>query len=358
MARLFTDQQLDALEIRHFIFHVLRPEDDAPQLLKEVKLSNKHLAFFKDQFRMASQHAGEFEFTSQNHEFVEQARSLLSGIDETGFWRISTELSTRFHDQHRGNMSSGIFIVAVVALPSGGDHVFLIKLDHKDVLNFRMTQSAQLAEVVLESVTNPIVQSPDAIQKVAIVGWEGPGEVDPDTGEIADPVWHLRASDRSTGKRTELTQYFAKFLHMKPKMTDEIWTSQTIKEVDRWADEHRDELSASVTDINERVAAYVETSPVFETEDFVGHVLQGEEEEKRKDLEISLFEALDSKGIAKTAYIPQLKEARRRLTTADGVTISWVGSMESKFIEIFPPEETGDGTYHIRIRTDEITWRS
>jgi hypothetical protein len=75
-------------------------------------------------------------------------------------------------------------------------------------------------------------------------------------------------------------------------------------------------------------------------------------------LENSLFEALDSKGIARTAFVPQIKEARRKLTTADGVTISWVGSMESKFIEILPPAETGDGTYHILIKTEEIAWRS
>lgn len=358
MARLFSEQELDALQLKHFIFHILDPEQDQPRFLSKVALDPHQTSFFLEQFRLAAHQASAFEFVSQEHGFVHRATQLLSGLDEDSFLSLSRDLATDLHDHLRGNMSPGILILAVLGLPERKDHLFLLKMDHKEVMDYHFEDDRAAGEVVLEIVHNPIVQSADAIQKVAIISWEGPGEVDPETGEVLDPVWHLQAADRSAGKRSELTQYFARFLHMRPKMTDARWTSEAFKLVGHWAEEKEDELTERPEHYQEKVAIYVENSDLFEVQDFVEHVLQEEEEETRESLRGELYQTLEERGVAATAFVPQLKETRRKLITAEGLVISWVGSQESKGIRVEPPAEGTHGSFRIIIETDAVRWES
>ena len=349
MASIFTTGELADLHIEHFIFHLITKEGDKPRYLDQIELAAEQAAFFKEQFRLAAGRSTEYLFSDPEHaSVVADIRELVERPVER-FLPQSKRLATSFHSYHRGNVNDGIFIIALVALPAGKRLLFLIKMDYEQVLDFELESIGDATvRAILHEVTNPIVQSREAIQKMAIVDIDGHYR------------WDVLAHDRATGSRPEVSQYFADFLQMRKLETDADWMNKTVSATLDWARRNRKELSQLPGDYKEKAVEYMETRPVFAPDDFIETVLTEEPPEQSTPLKASFSNFLDHRGIAAAHFTPDLEaldEKRSRLVTQEGVVVEWKGTQERNFIEIRSPAQSADGLYHIVIRTENIDFK-
>lgn len=349
MEARFSSSDLNNLQIENFIFHIIIKNEDTPRFLDEVPLTQRQSDFFKKQFRLAARRSHEYEFKDKQTSLIYQQINELVGRPDEHFLSISKSLTRSFHSQHSGNVNDGIFIVALVALPEAGRLLFLIKMDHEEVLDYELRDlDHDITLAILREVTNPIVQSREAIQKVAIV-------------DISDRYpWDALANDRATGSRPEVANYFAGFLQMKPMETEEKLMNKAVDFTREWAGMNKSELQQLPGKIKEKAVTYMENSLVFEAENFADVVLAEEPEERQESLKNSLVNYLDQKGIASLTFSPvvdELANKPNKLITNEDVELRWKGSMESNFIEIQKPDETEDGLFHILIKTQNIEFK-
>lgn len=345
MVQYFKSADLENLKIDHFIFHIIVKEEDQPRFLDSVPLTEGQTAFFKEQFKLATRRSHEYQFTDQERSEAYRDIHLMVSEPAQHFVEASKRLASRFHGLHSGNAKDGIFIVAQVSLTDGARLFFLIKMDHKDVLNYSLKNADHSTQAILRMVANPIVQSTEAIQKVAIIDISGSHE------------WDVLASDRGTGSKPTITGYFSNFLQIQEMPTAVKWMNKAVDTVQEWALVHIGELDQLPGIIKEKAIAYMENNPEYEAADFVNTLLSTEAEENVERLRGSLMQYLDEEGLSNITFAPQpsqIKDKKNKLITREGVTITWRGSLKGNFIEVRKPEETGDGLYHILIRTETI----
>ncbi len=345
----FSTNDLSNLQIEQFVFHIIIKEEHTPRYLDDVPLTQSQSDFFKEQFRLAAKRSHEYEFTDRETSLTYQMIDELVTRPIERFIPISKNLTGSFHSQHRGNVNDGIFIIALVRLPETGKLLFLIKMDHEEVLDYELRNiDHNVTTAILREVTNPIVQSKEAIQKVAII----------DVSERYP--WDILANDRATGSRPEVSNYFADFLQMKPMETEEKLMNKTVDATRDWAGINKAELQQLPGKIKEKAVTFMEHRPVFEADSFVEEILAEEPAERQEMLKSSLVNFLDQEGIANLTYSPNydgLDNKPSKLLTSENVELRWKGSMESNFIEIKKPEETGDRLYHILIKTQNIDFK-
>jgi hypothetical protein len=345
----FSSSDLTNLQIEQFVFHIIIKDKDIPRYLDNVQLTQTQLEFFKEQFCLAAKISHEYEFIDRETSSTYQMINELVNSPIEKFIPISKKLTGSFHSQHRGNVNDGIFIIALVRLPETGRLLFLIKMDHEKVLDFELRDiDHNVTTAILRKVINPIVQSKEAIQKVAII----------DVSERYP--WDILANDRATGSRPEVSNYFASFLQMKPMETEEKLMNKTVDAAREWARINKAELQQLPGKIKEKAVTFMEHRPVFEAESFAEEILAEEPDERQERLKVSLVNFLDQEGIANRSFSPNydgLYNKPSKLITGEDVELRWKGSMENNFIEIKKPEETGDGLFHILIKTQKVDFK-
>ncbi len=348
MPKHFSPRDLAELKIEHFIFHIITKEAEGPRFLDAVPLVQSQFEFFREQFKLAAATSVEYQFIDPENSSTYQDIDKLVTTPNQNFVAATKRLAQSFHSYHRGNVNDGIFIIALVALPQAGRLLFLVKMDYEKVLDFVVQDEAQTSRAILREVTNPIVQSKEAIQKVAIV----------DVGKQYD--WDVLANDRATGSQPTVSRYFSDFLQIKPLETDVSWMNKTVATALEWARSNKEELSALPGHYKEKAVDYMESHPVFETDEFVDNMLHEEPEDLRPTLTASFRNVLDQTGISAVSYSPDyeaLSDKPGRMITKEGVRIEFKGSMAANFIEIREPDETGEKVYQIIIRTEDIEFK-
>ena len=103
--------------------------------------------------------------------------------------RISKDITSRFKTAHNQTTNNGVFIVSVAAIRDR-KLLFLIKLDHKKVYEYKVKDNKAL----LEEVKNTFSEDKTAIQKVALI------DVSPNV------VWDVLVYDRSCPSK--ITNFF------------------------------------------------------------------------------------------------------------------------------------------------------
>ncbi len=90
-------------------------------------------------------------------------------------------------------------------------------------MGYKVNESETAKKVVMEEIKNSIVQSKEAIQKVAIINLYNHYD------------WGVLANDKKTGNNPKVAEYFEAFLEMRMKDTHKALTIKAIDLPRKWA---------------------------------------------------------------------------------------------------------------------------
>lgn len=329
----------EAIKIEKLIFHIILTDNINPVYLEELEISPEQQTFFKNRLSDAAQ-GRQFIFTSDNPPIKKLAEEIFNADDER-FLEISKDLTARFRVAHNLTASDGVFIVSIASIKNR-KLLFLIKLDHKIVYEYKLKGNKAL----LEEVKNTFSEDKSAIQKVALI------DVSPNV------VWDVLVYDRS--KVGGITSFFGKFLSVIPRETESILTLKAQTAALKWAASNRTNIDPTQepSDYKNRARSYLFNTDIFDTDGYVDSVVSDENSERRKFLKESFNSFLVDYGLAGQDFIPRKealssKEKKNIRETAEGVKIEWVGDKGDKNIHI-PNEPNNDGIYLITIETSDV----
>jgi hypothetical protein len=330
----------EAIEIEKLIFHIILKDDAKPHFLDELVITDEQKKFFKDRLSDSAQ-GRQYIFRELDVPIRKLTFDLLNASDN--FIKISKEITNRFKITHTGNSNDGVFVISLAKIKKR-KLLFMIKLDHKKVYEYKLKGSKAL----LEEVKNTFIEDKSAIQKVALIDIS------------ASVVWDVLVYDRS--KPASITDYFAKFLDVLPRETETQLTENAVSHVRKWASENRAILDPSQEPSNykNRAIEHLNNVDLFETDEFINAVIFDSDGKRRNELKTSLFSYLVNVGMAgqsfapnKNALTPKCKNNIRQ--TEEGVRIEWEGNAQDKNIDIPNEPDSNDGNYHIAISTRQIT---
>ena len=327
--------------IDKFIFHIILQNEEEPIYLNEVIISEEQKRFFTDRLIDVSQ-GNQYLFNDKTTSTIFLNSTDLLKNSNSEFIEASKKLTADFKSRHNKNTSDGVFITALVTIDVNRKLVFLVKLDHKKVYEYKIENSKAL----LEEIKNTFIEDKSAIQKVALI-------------DISEKyIWEVLAYDRA--KPGGLTEYFKNFLGVKLRDTPSKWTRDAITHANSWANINRKildpEQEPSV--YKNRAISYLLSSPLFDSNDYIKAVIHDNDDDRKKILIDSLNDYISEKGLAGQTFPPNKgsidkKSKTNTRFTNEGVKIEWLGEAKDVNVNI-PNERNEDGLYHISIKTAEI----
>ncbi|MCG7871007.1 MAG: nucleoid-associated protein [Candidatus Thiodiazotropha lotti] len=350
-----SDHQLDSLEIGHFIFHIIDPSNKEKPVyyLDEVTVTHEQISFFTDRLKHSSS-GTQYVFRDETPALKEKCGAML--VDPDGnFIGRSREIAAEFAGYHRGNMAPGVLVVAVVRMlfkdNDPMDLAFLVKLDHKDVYRYLVSDQGSKRHAELEKVTNSLVEDKAAVQKSALI-------------DISERFqWDVLAFDRKTQSDGEIPEYFRNFLGVRMREDASELTKRAYTTVGRWARSlNRSEIpdTEDANTYRERALRYLEDHSKFNSADFLDSVVRDDDPERKEGLEKSLRKHLSESGITGQTFACRpasiaKKKKKNVYKTHEGITISFEGTAEQVRMTVKRrnPQE-GQNYDEIVIRTETL----
>lgn len=330
----------EAIKIEKLIFHIILTENVNPIFLEELVITEEQQKFFRERLVDAAQ-GRQYKFTEDKPPIQELTKKILSSSDED-FLKISKDITERFQTIHTGSTNDGVFIISIASIRNR-KLLFLIKLDHKKVYEYKLKGSTAL----LEEIKNTFSEDKTAIQKVALIDAD------------SNVVWDVLVFDRS--KPGGVTKFFANFLSVLPRETDADLTIKTQFAARKWATDNKKVIDPKQEPsfYKNRARDYLMNASLFDTDDFINNVIYDEDYKRRNYLKESFRTYLDDLGLAGQNFIPKKealtpKEQKNIRQTAEGVKIEWIGDMKDNNINI-PNLPNQNGEYLITIKTSDIS---
>jgi len=329
----------EAIKIEKLIFHIILTNNVQPIFLEELEITDDQQKFFKERLADSAQ-GRQYKFTKDNPEIKQLTEKIfIASKDE--FLSISKTITGRFQSNHIGNTNDGVFILSIASIKKR-KLLFLIKLDHKKVYEYKVRGGKAL----LEEVKNTFSDDKTAIQKVALI------DID------SDVVWDVLVFDRS--RPGGITQFFGKFLSVIPRETESDLTKKMQNVAKKWAAENKKDIDPQQepSHYKNRAREYLMNADLFDTDNFINAVISDIDDDRRNNLKQSFRKYLENEGFAGQNFIPKKealtpKEQKNVRQTAEGVKIEWMGNIEDNNITI-PNKEDQNGEYVITIKTSEI----
>lgn len=347
--------ELDSLRLTRMIFHVWNPLHDPVLTLLDAELmmeEGSYIPFFEDRLRAASR-GTQFVFSGDHRPTFELCRELTQPQAE--FVPLSKQLASAFSSHHRGRqMAAGVIIVALAQVTTNAGVlplVFVLKLDHRPVVTYRLTHGAGDVRAQIQHIIDALVEDKAAVQRSALI-------------DVSDHFsWDVLASERNEGTAPELRQFFKAFLSVEPREDASVLTRRAISTVTQWAKSlPPDELpdGESWGRYKERAVQYMLDHAEFDTDEFIGTVVRDEDPARRDRVKAALREQLREKGVDGQVFPtkPQsvaLSERRTRIVTDVGVQIIFEGDRETHRVEVLDDPEHGPGAKKIVIRARRLT---
>lgn len=325
----------EAIKIEKLIFHIILTDREDPIFLDEVEITDEQQKFFRDRLADASQ-GRQYIFTQDNPPIKKLAESILNASDKD-FIHTSKEITKRFKAVHTSSMNNGVFIISIASIRDR-KLLFLIKLDHKTVYEYKLRGNKAL----LEEIKNTFSEDKTAIQKVALI-------------DISTHVlWDVLVYDRSCP--TKITKFFGDFLSVIPRETEKDLTEKACSIARQWAVQNKQEQIAEPSRYKSNAVRYLLSTDSFESENYISAVIQEENKEKETKLRHMLKNQMIDSGLYGQIFAPKkdlLKHNTNVRQTAEGVKIEWDGSLEENNITI-SSEKNKLGEYEIMIKTSDI----
>ena len=299
-------EQLEALAIEKMIFHVIGPDKNELLLLEEIN-PGPFSDFFLNRIRSVNDGIM-FDFIGGSG-VLTSLRSITA--DQTSFSRESKQLATLFKQHHGGNTSKGVFLMFLLSAGRDRFHA-LIKYDHQTVLSYEIEDRENAHYALLQQLQDTFVQSPEALQKSAIIG-------------LTDAGGALCVRDR--GKPKGITHYFRAFLGAQRRYTEGDLTNQLAEITQAVAKQYSDDLSTEVKKaLRQRLYDTLQTHSGFdpgESESFLTAVYGPLPEDSR--IRVAFNRQLRARHIDGEAFDfdKQTFQAprRRRIVTQEGIQV-------------------------------------
>lgn len=330
-----------SITIEEFIFHIIIQEEDEPRYLDAVVISDEQKQFFRDRLIDVSQ-GNQYIFSDKETGATYKLCTDILADAASNFLDASKSLTADFKSRHSKNTSNGVFITALARIEGKRDLIFLVKLDHKKVYRYQITD----AKALLEEIKNTFIEDKSAVQKVALI-------------DVSDYyIWDALVYDRA--KPGGITDYFKNFLAVKLRDTPSKWTTDAIRHPQRWASSNRDLLDPDQQPYHykERAIQYLSTTSLFNTDDYINFVIQDEDEDRRKALKNSFGAYITEAGLSGQEFSPNKGSLNKRakkhvIRTSEGATLEWSGPAEDANIKIDRVPD-GNGLSTITIKTSNI----
>ncbi len=341
---VLTQSEKESFEIERFIFHIIIEAEPAPLYLDEIKLEEDQVNFFKNRFIEISEGIQHIFKDVENSDFVKHCNDLIKD-PEKDFIKVSKILSASFKSHHKKNTADGVFITALVKVMNTRYLIFLLKLDNKKVYQYKLTGTKAL----LKEIKDTFIEDKKAIQKSALI-------------DISDHYgWDVLAKERTPGPKKGLREYFSSFLTVIEKDTPSKLTLRAVSTVTQWAITNKQELDPNqdVASYKYRAIAYLSSTAMFSTKEFIQAVVLDEDEVRMEKLENLLKTKCDETGLAGQSFTPNKNSltpnTRKNVRkTAEGVKIEWEGDPDDKLVTIPKFKDKNDSLFHILIRTSNL----
>lgn len=352
---VLTTAQRESLEITNFIFHIIDPEnietDEGVIYLDSVELQEKQKTFFLDRLRDIAE-GTQYIFKEDAVHLKEKCEELIQ--EDADFVRLSRHITADFSGRHEGQMSAGVFVIAVVrylkSANAWGQLILLVKMDKGSSFSYsyRIDQNGQRIASMTE-VENALSESRSAIQKSAVIDVEGIF------------AWDVLAHDRVT--RPYLADYYKAFLGVTERQPDSQLTRAAHITVRKWAKnlgpddmpEGQDSFDYIGRSIN-----YLHDHDTFNTDEFLNTVVRDDRPENKARLIAMLRTELEQAGVAGQSFAPRpgslpIRIRRQVYQTAEGVTIMFEGDKEAHGLQT---DRLPDGRERITIETQRLTQKT
>jgi hypothetical protein len=347
--------ELQSLRLTRLIFHVWNPLQDPVLTLLDAEVgldSGSYGPFFEERLRAASR-GTQFVFVGEHRPTFVLCKSLVE--QQTEFVHISKQLAEAFSSHHRGRqMAPGVIIVALAQVTTDNGTplplVFVLKVDHRPVLTYRLSQGSGDVRAQIRHVMDALVEDKAAVQRSALI-------------DVSNHfAWDVLAAERNEGAAPELRQFFRAFLSVEPREEASVLTRRAISSVGEWAkslsEEHRPE-GESWARYRERAMQYMFNHADYDSEEFISAVVRDDSPERRQSAMDALREKLREKGVDGQVFPTRPKsvavaERRTRLVTDVGVQIIYEGDRETHRIDVLDDPEHGPGAKKIIIRARSI----
>ncbi len=330
----------EAIKIEKLIFHIILSSSVQPIFLEELEITEEQQKFFKDRLADAAQ-GRQYVFTEDNPPIQSLTKKILKA-QNNDFLSISKDITDRFKIAHTSNTNDGVFIISIASIKKRR-LLFLIKLDHKKVYEYKLKGNKAL----LEEVRNTFSEDKTAIQKVALI------DID------SNVVWDVLVFDRS--KPGGITDFFAKFLSALPRETESDLTKKMQSSARKWAAENKKDIDPNQEPsfYKNRARNYLMNADIFDTDNFINSVILDDDSDRRSKLKDSFRSYLENVGLAGQNFVPKKealtpKEQKNIRQTAEGVKIEWMGNMNDNNINI-PNQPNQNGEFIITIKTSDIS---
>lgn len=340
---VLTLEEKQSIQIEKFIFHIIIQEEDSPHYLDEVVITDEQKSFFRERLIAVSQGNQLLFNDKENNATYNLAKKIIENVEDN-FLDASKELTASFKSRHNKNTSDGVFITALVSIQNTRKLVFLVKLDHKKVYEYKLKGTTAL----LSEIKNTFIEDKSAVQKVALI----------DTSDYF--LWDALAYDRA--KPGDLTEYFKQFLGVRFRDTPSVWTVAAIRHANSWATINRSIIDPSQepSKYKSRAIQYLLSTDLFDSNNYIDNVIFDEDENRRQILKDSFSTFITEKGLTGQSFKPNKNSMTRAVKkntvlTREGVKIEWDGAADESNIRVPNEKNPQDGLYHITILTDQIT---
>ncbi len=342
-----TKAEKESLQIERFIFHIIIKSLPEPEYLYEVEIGIKETNFFKQRIKESSNGTQYVFFNSGDVQ--PQLQQWTEKIVKNGndFVDVSKDITKSFYKHHKGNVSDGVLIVALISVITNGRKcklLSLIKMDHTTVIQWETINSTEGKKAILKEILNTFIESKHAIQKVALI-------------DVSNTFkWDVLAAQRSN----DIADYFLNFLGVQLRENDAYWTRKAVRSVINWAnDKHDTPPEENAGTYKARAIKYLDTHDTFDTDEFVEMIVFDPSNKARKNkLKGSLYANLVENGISEShTFSPKpavlRTEKKSKMKTSKNVSIIWEGDPVARGI-ILPNKRSEDGLYHIEIYSDDL----
>lgn len=353
----------ESIQIKSFIYHIIRKDADRPDYYDEVELGSEQSQFFEDRIKDACD-GTQFIFTDPDENTCKADCLLLLEDPKKNLVPKSRELTKRFFDAHNRSMSDGVFIIAIISILLNDRRQNLLsflKVDYSTVFQQQIKEIGGKKIIKLKRIMDSLADNKSTLQKWAIV----------DPSNLF--AWDVLALQRGTTAEKKdsdnaISRYFKNFLQVAAKETSSFLTRNAVTETNKWA-RSLSYLPPNLarSDYKARAIYFFENNEEYDTEKFIDQVLgpyttenlvaeeKTDRGELRKRHKEELLEMLAEAGIAgqkfesRPSSIPSNVKTTT-MKTHTGVIIKFKGTQENNNISV----KTEGNERIITIRTRQL----
>jgi hypothetical protein len=350
-----TEDSIKSLKIHEFIYHIMIQGTSLPQYLDKVTLSKSQEDFFTEKVIECAR-GTQYLFEDVNKSTTPVLCREIINNPTLNFVDNSKKLAEYFLVTHPNTASSGVLIITRVTMvvnTVAKSFIAILKVDYTKVLQqVRDKKNPNL--MTFKEIVDSLSEDKNAIQKRVLV------DVDKNF------KWDVLAVEKGrVGQKQDtdsaITDYFKKFLSVKLRENDSVYSRKIPGVVFNWA---KTEPDVNPGDARAVAVALIKANngQQISIDDICSSVCAHSDKAKNKELNSSFKKyikraevELDGVHFIARENSIAASDKKSKLTTNHNVTITFEGTLKDKQITI---ENMASGQQKITILADNVKFES